>query len=168
MRFAHHRHIPGQLIQAVRLGLPAILLIREPEDAVSSLLVAFEGELSASAALTGYERFHRKLLPVADRLAICKFSEVIERPERMVRAIPSTGGGSQLHAEGLGPSDRDAILAEIARFHRNRDRAEASYSVPDDLRSAAIESARRSVEREPRLPAARSAYAEILERRNEV
>jgi hypothetical protein len=38
MRIAHHTHVPAQVIEATRLGVPAILLIREPMQAVLSVM----------------------------------------------------------------------------------------------------------------------------------
>ena len=39
MQIAHHAHVPAQLLEAVRMGLPAVALVREPEECVLSLVV---------------------------------------------------------------------------------------------------------------------------------
>src|SRR5437773_4880663 len=36
---AHHTHSPSQVIEAVRRGIPTLLLVREPEDAILSHVV---------------------------------------------------------------------------------------------------------------------------------
>src|SRR5205814_3293356 len=32
VKIAHHAHVPAQLLSAVRLGLPAVVLVRDPEE----------------------------------------------------------------------------------------------------------------------------------------
>src|SRR6266542_6869514 len=57
VRLAHHLHAPAQLIKAARSGIPALLLIREPEGAILSQLVR-EPDVAMPDALVAYTRFH--------------------------------------------------------------------------------------------------------------
>jgi hypothetical protein len=75
VRLAHHLHAPAQLVEAARRGLPALLLIREPRDAILSQLVQ-EPNVAMADALTAYARFHRRLLPYRDRLEVADFEQV--------------------------------------------------------------------------------------------
>ncbi len=71
VRIVHHLHAPAQIIAAVRLGIPTIALIREPQDAIVSYLIR-EPCASPRMGLAEYIRFykavqrHRHGLVVAD------------------------------------------------------------------------------------------------------
>ncbi|MDX1501688.1 MAG: hypothetical protein R3325_04940 [Thermoanaerobaculia bacterium] len=73
---AHHLHAPAQVIAAVRRGLPALVLIREPVAAIVSLII-FAPFLTPVQALRSYRRFHRAVLPHRDRFVTADFREVI-------------------------------------------------------------------------------------------
>jgi len=75
VRIAHHLHAPAQVIAAVRARVAAIVLVREPEDAVLEFVIA-KGYISVRQALRGYLRFYTALLPYRDRVVIGPFREV--------------------------------------------------------------------------------------------
>ena len=74
VKIAHHAHVPAQLVRAVRLGLPAVLLVREPEECVLSLVVR-DPSLGVGGVLRGWVRFHAPLVDVRDRLVVATFAE---------------------------------------------------------------------------------------------
>src|SRR5664279_3016777 len=39
LNIAHHCHAPAQLIRAVQMGKPALLIVRQPKDAVLSFML---------------------------------------------------------------------------------------------------------------------------------
>ncbi len=73
---AHHVHAPGSVLIAVRMKKPAIVLIREPEEAVLSLMVRLR-YLTAGQALRSYVGFYRPLLPHLRRFVVGPFAEVV-------------------------------------------------------------------------------------------
>jgi hypothetical protein len=75
VRLAHHLHAPAQLVAAVRAGVPALAVIREPREAILSQLVR-EPDVALRDALVAYARFYRRLLPCRDRLVVADFEEV--------------------------------------------------------------------------------------------
>jgi hypothetical protein len=72
---AHHTHSPSALIDGIRHRKPTLLIVRPPEDAVLSYVVK-TADVSVRAALQGYVRFHRPLLPYGGELAVARFEEV--------------------------------------------------------------------------------------------
>lgn len=72
---AHHAHMPATLIDAARRGIPALLLVRAPMDAVLSYVIKTPS-VSVRAGLRGYVRFHRPLLPHLDRICVATFEQV--------------------------------------------------------------------------------------------
>jgi len=90
-RIATHLHAPAHLVRAVQLGVPGMVLVREPAAAVTSLaaLGTQQGQLNlieASGperfAVVGqmtrrYTRFYRTLRDLADSLMIVRFEDAI-------------------------------------------------------------------------------------------
>jgi len=75
VKIARNLHAPASVIQAVRWRIPALVLIRKPEDAVLSLLVR-EPSLSARQALADYTRFYEKIRPYRFGFVLATFEEV--------------------------------------------------------------------------------------------
>ena len=86
---AHHNHVPAPVLTAVRRGIPTIVLIRDPVEAV----ISFRGLLLQIAATNDEEKafhiafelrlkawisFYETIKPVADRIVIAPFEEVTD------------------------------------------------------------------------------------------
>jgi hypothetical protein len=74
---AHHLHAPAQVIRAVQWNLPTLVIVRQPVDAVASLLVR-RPALSAPQVIRHYILYHRRLLPYRPHFLVATFDEVIE------------------------------------------------------------------------------------------
>jgi hypothetical protein len=86
VRVGHHLHAPGQIIRAVRLGVPVLLTVRRPEDTVLSLVVR-EPYVTIPQGLRAYARFHERLLDHLDGMVVAGFPEVTERLERAIARV---------------------------------------------------------------------------------
>jgi hypothetical protein len=75
-RVACQTHAPGHVIAAVRLGVPSLVLIREPMDAIVSNLFRHP-ERGPDGLLHGYLRFHEPLLPYRNGFVVGTFREVV-------------------------------------------------------------------------------------------
>ena len=75
IKIAHHLHATPQIFLAVKWGVPACVIIRQPIDAVKSLLVREQGLLPA-AVLKGYVEFYSDIIGVKDHILIATFDEV--------------------------------------------------------------------------------------------
>lgn len=75
VQIAHHLHVPAQIRMAARLRIPMMILIRDPEAAVSSLLVR-QPSLNAGIALDRWMRFYRTAHAFRDRLVLVPFGEL--------------------------------------------------------------------------------------------
>lgn len=58
IRIAHHLHAEAQVLAGVERKLPVIVLIRQPEDAIRSLKIAFPDQ-DENRMLRLYLRFYR-------------------------------------------------------------------------------------------------------------
>jgi hypothetical protein len=75
VRIAHHLHAAAQLTVAARSGVPALVLIRPPEDVVVSTVMWWP-HVTAGEALGAYARFYERVLPDRDRCVVGRFDEV--------------------------------------------------------------------------------------------
>ena len=73
VRIAHHVHVEAQLMEAVRRGLPAIALVRNPRDAVRSLKAALPST-NLRYALRRWIRFYTRVEQLSDHIVISDFS----------------------------------------------------------------------------------------------
>jgi hypothetical protein len=93
VRLAHHLHAPAQLIEAARLGVPALVLLREPKGAILSQLIR-EPHVALPDALIAYARFYGCLMPYRDRFVVGDFPEVTTDFGTVVRRVNERFGTS--------------------------------------------------------------------------
>lgn len=85
LRVAYHIHLPAQILKAIELRVPVLVIVRAPREAVASAVVR-EPYMSTKVYLERYLVLYRALEPligkfvVADyREVVCEFPSVIER-----------------------------------------------------------------------------------------
>ena len=86
VRLGNHTHSPANLIRGIRLGLPVLLVVRDPKDAILGYCAwsdQTEGELSdflmrrqLNLFLKRYVDFHQKILPYLDQVVVANFKEI--------------------------------------------------------------------------------------------
>jgi hypothetical protein len=76
IRVAHHNHAAVSVKLGVKLGIPVVVLVRDPVDAVSSWLLR-RPRLSAAAAIHSYVRFYSSVARVIDRVVVAPFETVV-------------------------------------------------------------------------------------------
>ena len=164
---AHHTHMPAQVIQAARLGLPTMVLLRPAVDAVISHVIR-SPDLSVRTAMRGYLRFYEPLLQLSDGYVTGTFDEVIRgfgvAMERLNARFDTTFAPFEHTPENVARIDR-----EIEQDYRSRegsgDRLEAIIPRPSASREATKAAVRERVRREvsPKLLAeAHAIYRTLL------
>ena len=118
VQVAHHLHAPGHVIAAVRRGIPALVLIREPEDAVTEF-ARTKPALTVAQAARGYVRFYRPLLRYLDRFVVGAFDDVTTDLGSVVRRINERFGTSFAEFE---PTEQNLARARSAgdRYWQSR------------------------------------------------
>jgi hypothetical protein len=119
VKMAHHTHAPANVIAAVRLGVPTIVLIREPEDSVLSLLIR-EPSLTLSQALRGYLRFYEPLLPYQDGFVVGPFAEVTTDYGPVIRRV-NERFGSAFAEFAHTPQNVEACFWTMEEHYRSLD-----------------------------------------------
>lgn len=74
VRLANNLHVPAQVVRAAKWRIPALVLIREPKDAVASLAV--RDPISIETALAYYVSFHETVARYRSSYVLGRFEEV--------------------------------------------------------------------------------------------
>lgn len=165
MKVAHHVHAPAQVMMAARWGIPAMVLIRAPEESILSMVIRNPG-VAIRDAIKGYARFYRPLLPLRDSFVIAPFEEVTSDFGKVIGRINERFG---MDFVPFGHTDENAasILAEIEADYLTRtppgERFEQIVPRPSEWRRRHKEELRRKY-REPALARARAAVDSLYER----
>jgi hypothetical protein len=93
VRIAHHLHAPAQVIAATRASVPALVLVREPQDAVLEFVIA-KGYVSIRQALRGYIRFYAPLVPLRGEFVVGPFQDVTTDFGRVMAEVNRAFGTS--------------------------------------------------------------------------
>jgi len=110
IRIAHHTHTPANAIAGVRRGLPVLVLIRAPDEAVREMM-QIRPELTVRQAARGYRRFYAPLLPFRDRIVVGRFDDVIVDLGAVIEQV-NERFGSDFILPSASPGDPDAETIE--------------------------------------------------------
>lgn len=130
-RLAHHVHSAAQVIGALRHSIPALVLIREPSEAIASWMV-YE-HTTAEAALDRWLWFHRPLARWVSHFVVADFREVTQDFASVVKKVNRFYGPCFV-AHTPTDSERADIFAEIARTEQWQD--DRKVPVPSSQRNA--------------------------------
>ena len=159
---ARHEHAAAQVIAAARAGIPALVLIRRPEDAVSSFVVQ-QPDISMRGALDAYARFYAPLVRYRDRFVLATFEEVTTDYGEVVRRV-NRAFGTRFdvfeHTDRNVRACLDAIEGHARSRHGDEGRVIRRASVPNAERTE-LKNRLRVEYRSPRLTS-RAHRAETL------
>jgi len=136
VKIAHHLHVPAQVIKAIKLQIPSLVLIRKPRDAVASLLVR-SPEISALLALRAYVSFYKKLIHYRVGYVVGTFEDVTRRLDKVIAAV-----NTRFRTEFVPPilTNRDVkiVFEQIDEANRRADLGlETHMARPSSVRDAA-------------------------------
>lgn len=81
---AHHLHVESQALMGVRRGLPVMIAIRDPEEAIRSLVV-FDPKTVPNQALADYIRFYTAIERIFDAVLIADFKQITTNYGEVIR-----------------------------------------------------------------------------------
>ena len=93
IRVAHHLHVPSQVIAAAKWGIPTMVLVRDPEQAILSL-VQLQPHITLQQGLKDYVRFYRRILPYREHFIVAPFEEVSTDFGALIRRLNAHFGTS--------------------------------------------------------------------------
>jgi hypothetical protein len=142
-----HTHSYRTVTRAIELGVPVIVLIRDPEEAIASS-TQYEGGVKPIVAIRGYRKFHRHIARIpSDRLVLADFDEVVRDFGSVIARCNAELGTSfgvyertpeneAKIRDVLGTMQEAAIPAELREVRSGlpeRARADAASRVLDSL-----------------------------------
>lgn len=162
-RLAHHLHAPAQLELAVRYGVPVLVLLREPIDAVASLLIREPG-LDADVALARYHAFHRAVERHVERLVLARFTQVTRDFGSVIEAVNQRFGRSFTPYRNGARADARVFEAIDALNRTHEGGGLHRLARPDAARASALDGAARLARANALAPAARALYERLAGR----
>lgn len=122
LHLGRHLHGAPHLLRARRLGVPAVVLIRAPEDAVPSYLIR-RPSLTPEDALTEYLDFYRTSWKVRDWFVVGLFKDVVSDFGRIIRQVNAKFGTSFVPYDAT-PENDAAAFALVEEMNRKECRGE--------------------------------------------
>jgi hypothetical protein len=162
-----HLHGAPHVLRAVRLGLPTVVLIRQPRDAVLSYLVR-RPTLTPYDALVEYLDFYRTAWPARHGFVVAPFDLVTSDFGAVLDQVNARFGTSFQRYEPTPENEARAfrLVEEMNRLETGGEVVESLVGRPSSERSRRKEELRTLLER-PRtaekMSAAEGLYEEYLE-----
>ncbi len=168
VKIARHLHVPAQVIQAVRWRIPTLILIRNPEDAVLSLLVREPG-ISARRVLVDYVRFYRKIQAYYSHFVLATFEGVTTDFGAVIEKV------NEKFETNFKPfAHTDENVAKVIKIVEEMDKAdqrkenvtETTVARPSEIRTRLKEKRRKELANphiERLLREAKAVYQEMIE-----
>ena len=91
IEIAHHLHAAAQIKRAARLDVPAVVLIREPSEAILSLVVR-DPHASIRWALCSYIRFYSAVIPYLAKTVVAPFATATSDLASIIRMVNASYG----------------------------------------------------------------------------
>jgi hypothetical protein len=117
VRIAHHLHYPAQVLRAAQWRIPALVLIRNPKDAVTSLLM--RDPQPVGQALKHYIMFYRTVAKYREAYVVGRFEEVTGDYGAVVRRI-NDKFGTQFAIFDHTEQNVKKVYSLIEERHRTR------------------------------------------------
>lgn len=129
LKLAHHMHVPAQIIKAARIGVPSVVLIRNPKDAVVSFVIR-DRRMDLERALKGYISFYERIIPFQDNFILAPFEVVINDYSKVIEDV-NKKFGTDFIASTPKEKDLEAIFSKIDSFEKGD---ESRSSRPSSIR----------------------------------
>jgi hypothetical protein len=126
LHVGRHLHGAPHILRAARLGLPTVVLIRRPADAVSSYLIR-RPTLTPDDALLEYLDFYRTAWRARDDFVVGLFDTVVSGFGRVIEAV-NAKYGTQFVVYEPTPENEAAVFDLVEEMNRLECRGEVVES----------------------------------------
>jgi hypothetical protein len=86
INIAHHLHVESQVIEGVKKGLPVVVLIRNPDEAMKSLMVR-EPKMKAEYGFKRYCEFYSSVKKLRSKVVIAEFKEITNNYSKIIENV---------------------------------------------------------------------------------
>lgn len=118
VQIAHHLHQPAQVLAAAGQGVPSIVLVREPREAILSYLI-WQPHLQSKHAVRAYLGFYRPLLGHEQHVVVAGFGQVTNDYGAVIERVNQRFGTAFVPFHHTEPNVARAF-AEIEQTSRDR------------------------------------------------
>ena len=132
LKTAHHLHLPLQIKVSARYNIPAIVVIRHPLDAISSLMVR-ESFLYTWVAIKTYLLFYTMVK--GQEFLLARFEDCTRRPETIIEKVNERYGKSFKFNE-LTDSVNERLFEMIDHVNKINENEETATSRPSRLKDS--------------------------------
>ncbi len=129
VKVAHHLHASAQILLAQRLGLPAILLIRDPVDAIVSLIIRHP-DLDVDRCLRDYLVFYGSLEHMSSYPVVAEIDDVTNNLGGVIREV-NRKFSTTFNEFDNAQESVDAVFAEIESIRRKANRSLSQIATPN-------------------------------------
>ncbi len=157
---AHHSHLAASPKLAVGNGVPVVILIRHPLDAVSSV-VAWDGHLNPGLGLWAYQQYYNALWRYRDSFVVVPFEEATTAPAACIERV-NLRYGKNYDSMELNNRELDSIRAEMTAGDDDSGRSGSNSTLPNAEKAAAKRGYLALLESSAHLDAAVRAYDRYL------
>jgi hypothetical protein len=142
VKTVHHTHAAAQIIAAVRMKIPAMVIVRPPLESALSHMARHR--IPARPALVAWIRYHQRILPYLDQIVVTTFEGMTRDFGAVIERINRTFG-TAFRVWQHTRENEEQVFEQIRK--RNRFRF-GEASTPERLRSLALPTAEREVIKE--------------------
>lgn len=170
IKIAHHVHVPAQVIYAAKHGIPTLILIREPADAVIALKIRYPW-VSIRDALYAYRLFYKRIQPYFESFVLATFEEVTTDYGKVIRKV-NEKFGTRFDVFEHSEENVAKVFARIEERARQLTGIEQvdGFAAFPSAKKEAIKKDLRTALDDPRLRSqlnqCQAIYAEMLQMRN--
>jgi hypothetical protein len=137
VRTVHHTHAAAQVLTAVKLKIPTLVIVRQPEAVAVSHMVRHG--ISARPALVAWLRFHERLLSCGKAIVFCSFEELTRNFTPVIQRL-NDRFGTCFDIWQHSKENEAEIFEQIQARNRGRFRADAAV---ERMRAFALPTAER-------------------------
>lgn len=114
LKMAHHSHAAAHVIHGLSLGVPTLVLYRDPVPAVRSLLAMNTRNMTAKDAFHEYVRFYGAILKLPrEKLSLASFEDVTTRVEQVIVHLRDRFGLPLSPFDANDPAEKAAVFAHM-------------------------------------------------------
>ncbi|MGO9650446.1 MAG: hypothetical protein ACLPOO_20635 [Terriglobales bacterium] len=117
VKTVHHTHAAAQIITAVRMKIPTMVIVRPPLESALSHMARHR--IPARPAVVAWIRYHRRILPYLDRIVVTTFDGMTRDFGAVIERINQTFGtnfGVWQHTK----ENQEQIFEQIRKRNRFR------------------------------------------------
>ena len=121
---AHHLHAQAQFILAKKYNVPSIAILREPIEAISSLINR-DNNINVSQAVQRYIDFYRLVLQMKEDIVIAKFTTVVSDFSKII-AICNNKFNCDFELPSDSEKEKVKLFSKISKLNSEQEKGNIS------------------------------------------